>query len=503
MRFPQPHRLTLAALLLLPLSAPAALPYAIVGTHQDVCYGPLGTLPCPPMASPWSGQDAQYRGAGPSYTDLGDGTVQDNVTGLMWVQARGPELSWDDAKAGAKACRVGGHDDWRLPTVKELYSLMDFRGRSGPAAADCTPYLDAAIFGFAFGDAAKGERVIDAQDWSADEDLARTMGGDHSVFGVNFIDGRIKAYPKQDRRRGGLTAKYCRYVRGDPAYGRNVFVEQDDGTVLDQATGLEWSQDDSGQGMDWPMALAWAQARAEEKYRGHDDWRLPNAKELQSLVDYRRGPDITGGAAMDPVFHYSHITDEAGLKDYPYVWTSTTHRDNGGAVYICFGRAMGYLRPPDGGEGRWVDVHGAGAQRSDPKTGDPAAYPQGHGPQGDAIRIRNYVRLVRGGGVTAVTGEQSPAAEPPRRAPLGGEPGPGGAQAAPGAAPFAGADAGAGDASGPAMGRRRGPPAEAISACDGHAEGDSVSFTTPRGDTLQGVCRKMGGTLFAVPAQRP
>jgi len=40
-------------------------------------------------------------------------------------------------------------------------------------------------------------------------------------------------------------------------------------------------------------------------------------------------------------------------------------------------------------------VHGAGAQRSDPKMGDPADFPSGHGPQGDAIRIYNFVRLVR------------------------------------------------------------------------------------------------------------
>jgi hypothetical protein len=43
-----------------------------------------------------------------------------------------------------------------------------------------------------------------------------------------------------------------------------------------------------------------------------------------------------------------------------------------------------------------VDVHGAGAQRSDPKDGDPADYPSvGNGPQGDVSRVFNYVRLVR------------------------------------------------------------------------------------------------------------
>ena len=45
--------------------------------------------------------------------------------------------------------------------------------------------------------------------------------------------------------------------------------------------------------------------------------------------------------------------------------------------------------------GNWLDAHGAGAQRSDPKAGDPTEFENGRGPQGDAIRINNYVRLVR------------------------------------------------------------------------------------------------------------
>jgi hypothetical protein len=45
--------------------------------------------------------------------------------------------------------------------------------------------------------------------------------------------------------------------------------------------------------------------------------------------------------------------------------------------------------------GLWMDVHGAGAQRSDPKAGSASDFPDGFGPQGDAIRIDNLVRLVR------------------------------------------------------------------------------------------------------------
>jgi hypothetical protein len=51
--------------------------------------------------------------------------------------------------------------------------------------------------------------------------------------------------------------------------------------------------------------------------------------------------------------------------------------------------------PPGSGNYTLMDVHGAGAQRSDPKTGNPANYPYGNGPQGDVVRIYNFARLVR------------------------------------------------------------------------------------------------------------
>ena len=61
------------------------------------------------------------------------------------------------------------------------------------------------------------------------------------------------------------------------------------------------------------------------------------------------------------------------------------------------GPPPGFGPPPSSGSGNYqlLDVHGAGAQRSDPKAGDPAAFPHGRGPQGDVIRINNFVRCVR------------------------------------------------------------------------------------------------------------
>ena len=60
-----------------------------------------------------------------------------------------------------------------------------------------------------------------------------------------------------------------------------------------------------------------------------------------------------------------------------------------GAAYIAFGEAQGQMF------GTLMDVHGAGAQRSDPKTGNAADYPQYFGPQGDVRYVFNYVRAVR------------------------------------------------------------------------------------------------------------
>jgi hypothetical protein len=137
-------------------------------------------------------------------------------------------------------------------------------------------------------------------------------------------------------------------------------------------------------------------------YAGYSDWRLPDTKELQSIVDYTRSPATTSSAAINPIFNCTQITNEGGVTDYPWYWSSTTFssqsQTNGAsATYVCFGRAMGYF--PGLG---WTDIHGAGCQRSDPKPRSFSGYTHnGNGyyhagaPQGDAVRIYNYVRLVR------------------------------------------------------------------------------------------------------------
>jgi len=50
---------------------------------------------------------------------------------------------------------------------------------------------------------------------------------------------------------------------------------------------------------------------------------------------------------------------------------------------------------------------------------------------------------------------------------------------------------------------RRGPPPEAFEVCEGQSEGASVSFTTPKGDSVEATCKLMREKLVAVPDNMP
>jgi len=299
------------------------------------------------------------------------------------------------------------------------------------------------------------------------------MNGMETMFGVNFADGRIKGYPTNK-------LFYVLYVRSNQAYGHNSFEDNSDGTISDNATGLTWMQSDSESAMNWEDALSYCENLP---LAGADDWRLPNVKELQSLVDYSRSPDTSNSAAIDPLFVVSTITNEAEQLDYPFYWSSTTHTDPNGngsnGAYVAFGRALGNMN------GRWMDVHGAGAQRSDPKNGAASDFPEGHGPQGDAIRIENYVRCVRGGEMV-FTPDSSPEATRPSMQ-IESTTGAGGMQGNQGEVPQ--------PSQSPPVGL---PPQEAIEACAGLETGKICSFDDQNGSHT-GICEALENQLVCKP----
>lgn len=62
------------------------------------------------------------------FTDNKDGTITDNTTNLMW-QKKGEAITrkWEEAKDYSKTITLAEHNDWRLPTIEELISIVNYR----------------------------------------------------------------------------------------------------------------------------------------------------------------------------------------------------------------------------------------------------------------------------------------------------------------------------------------------------------------------------------------
>ena len=458
-------------------ATPAPLTYPIVDSGQGKCYDNNAEISCPPASGAFFGQDAQYSGLEPAFTSNTDGTVTDKNTGLIWqkspdVDGNGTinaadKLTISAAGEHCKSLSLAGQSDWRLPDIKTLYSLMDFRG-TDPSGATGTvsviPFLDSTYFAFAYGDTAAGEQTSAAQFASSSLYADTSSAEGLKAFGANFAEGSLKAYTLNGAN-GTQMKFFVLCVRGNETYGVNKFSDNGDETVSDQTTGLVWQKADSAKGMNWQEALAYCEGLS---LGGKDDWRLPDAKSLQSLVDYSKSPATSNSAAIDALFSATEIKNEAGQSDYPFYWTSSTHADfagkGAGAAYVAFGRAMGHAA------NAWADVNGAGAQRSDPKSGNPADYPNGRGTQGEAVRILNYARCVRGGNVTLTPAGNPGSTRPAMTITATNLPTP--------ETPVGGGNQ---------------PSPEAIAACNEHSVGSACHYSTLIGD-FNGSCQD-----FSIP----
>lgn len=103
--------------------------YTQISTGQVLCYDVSGNvIDAPAVGDSLYGQDGNYlRGAQMSFRDNGDGTVTDLNTGLTWQQTPPAQgVVWAEAEAYCDELELGGYDDWRLPTLKELFSISNF-----------------------------------------------------------------------------------------------------------------------------------------------------------------------------------------------------------------------------------------------------------------------------------------------------------------------------------------------------------------------------------------
>ena len=253
-------------------------------TGQTKCYDNSDEIICPQPGESFYGQDANYNINPPSYTDNGDGTVMDNVTSLIWQKEDDDTLrNWDDAISYCDDLTLAGYSDWRLPSKKELISIVDY-GTYRPSI-DTTYFPDAE------------ERYWSSTTYVHDSSEAWEVALN---YGGAFHYGKSYNY-------------YARCVRGQELSFGN-FTDNGDGSVTDNNTGLIWQQGEDGQ-KTWEDAIAYCE---DLSLAGHTDWRLPNIKELESITD-----DTLYNPAIDTNFfpdaiasHYYSSTTFASSSSY-------------------------------------------------------------------------------------------------------------------------------------------------------------------------------------------
>lgn len=338
--------------------------YAWPDTGQEKCYDNVGELtPCPDNGDFFFGQDAQYQENLRSYTKLADNgneldysatewtMVRDNVTGLIWevksvkdgyMDYGNPndadnkytwcDNNYDTNGGNAGVCddpdyedsetfitklnniNYGGFSDWRMPTVKELSTILNLKiSLTGDLPADGTlpPAINTDYF----------PNTLSDKYWSATSYafLDRNYLAWYTCFAEKCVN---ENYRKEKH--------YClRAVRSGAQPPENSrFSDNGDGTITDKKTNLMWQKCSMGliyenggctggisdaNWTNWETALDKCETL---ELANHDDWRLPSRNELQSLVDYSATPAIN--LNLFPDIQLCHDRNQCNY------WTSTT-----------------------------------------------------------------------------------------------------------------------------------------------------------------------------------
>ena len=127
--------------------------FILTDTGQDIFYDADGNeISTRIEGDDYYGQDAQYTGVSSSFQDNSDGTVTDLNTGFMWQQTPDFERhNYYDAFDYVESLEIGGYTDWRLPTIKELYSLLNSNGElDATNTSSSQPYLYDEYFDFEY-----------------------------------------------------------------------------------------------------------------------------------------------------------------------------------------------------------------------------------------------------------------------------------------------------------------------------------------------------------------
>lgn len=234
------------------------------------------------------GEDNDFNIYMPYFTINGNGTVTDTITGLMWQQGDGGEMTIENAHTYCANLSLGGYTDWRLPNAHESFSILNHQ--------NANPAMNTTVF-----PATQAEYW-----WTSDRQF-----NDSSKVWVTNAGGGIGNHPKAETISAGGTKKFhARAVRDitAPVMVPNHYTDNGNGSITDNLTQLVWQKVPFADSLSWEQALSYADTLT---LAASSDWRLPNIKELQSINDERR---------INPSLNNTFFSVSAPGK----YWSSTT-----------------------------------------------------------------------------------------------------------------------------------------------------------------------------------
>ncbi|KJU82724.1 secreted protein containing DUF1566 [Candidatus Magnetobacterium bavaricum] len=286
------------------------------------------------------GDDGWYKAGvawpNPRFTDNGDQTVTDNLTGLVWtkdlgLRQSGGVPSWNNALNYA-----GTGTDWRLPNVNELSSLFN-------ASQHMVTWLNSQGFitnnmrtNIYWSSTTLASNTYNA--WFVDMYYDGSSAIDEKIYGNGFWlvrSGTSAAFSNAAIWKTGQTTAYGTGDDGTLQKGvtwPSPRFTASANTVTDNLTGLMWTKDANLAGtVTWQGALDYvASMNSQTGTYGYTDWRLPNKNELSSLIDH---------GASAPALQYSHPFVNVQSDSY---WSSTTHYNTPSAWLVSMGDGYVY-----------------------------------------------------------------------------------------------------------------------------------------------------------------
>jgi hypothetical protein len=308
----------------------------VIKTDQIHCYDVDGRL----MDCAGSGQDGEMRFGvkwpNPRF-EAREGVVIDRLSGLMWTQDAGMTVfpqTWHEARdfvAQMNREAAFGYQEWHIPERRELFSLIS-HSRINPALPNEAPFEN--VFTGYYWTATTCSRLRD-QAWYIH------LGGGRVYRGMK--QGSYMVWPVRNHPNdaASLSAVGHRFIC--PSKSRSCHAGRyttDTGAVYDRLTGLGWVKMDapSADALSWPAALDLIRSINTAGAYGYADWRLPNVRELASLIDVRQ--------------HTPALSDGHPFGQVPQgCWSSTTsvyEPHYAWVVYMQDGAVgVGYKKQPD------------------------------------------------------------------------------------------------------------------------------------------------------------